>query len=59
MFVLPAAPLRQQEPGRPLSAFDGATEDPIQQAVRDALIAFMADVTGASRSHESRSAGRY
>jgi putative DNA-invertase from lambdoid prophage Rac len=33
--------------------FDGATKDPIQKAVRDALIGFMA-----GRSHEGVSAGR-
>jgi putative DNA-invertase from lambdoid prophage Rac len=37
--------------------FDGSTTDPMQQTVRDALIAFIA-ATAPSRSHESRSAGR-
>jgi putative DNA-invertase from lambdoid prophage Rac len=36
--------------------FDGATRDPMQKAVRDALIAFMAAM---SRSHKGGSAGRY
>jgi hypothetical protein len=40
-------------------SFDGATKDPMLQAVRDALIAFMAATAqGTSRSHESRSGGR-
>ena len=40
--------------------FDGATTDPIQQAVRDALIAFMAAMakTPAGSRHEGGSAGR-
>jgi putative DNA-invertase from lambdoid prophage Rac len=38
--------------------FDGATTDPMQQAVRDALIAFMAATAqAAGRSHEGRPAG--
>jgi len=39
--------------------FDGATKDPMQQAVRDALIAFMAATARAGRSDQGRSAGRY
>jgi putative DNA-invertase from lambdoid prophage Rac len=37
--------------------FDGVTQDPVQKAVRNALIAFMGTSTG--RSNESRSAGWY
>jgi putative DNA-invertase from lambdoid prophage Rac len=40
--------------------FDGATKDAMQQAVRDALIAFMAATAQATgRGDQSRSAGRY
>jgi len=40
--------------------FDGATKDPMQQAVRDALIAFMAATAqAAGRGHEGCPAGRY
>ena len=40
--------------------FDGATKDPMQKAVRDALIAFMAAMAeAAGRSDEGGSAGRY
>jgi len=40
--------------------FDGATKDPMQKAVRDALIAFMAALGQAAvRGHEARPAGRY
>lgn len=35
--------------------FDGATQDPMQKAVRDALIAFMA----ATRGHQSGPEGRH
>ena len=39
--------------------FDGQTKDPIQQAVRDALIAFMAAMAEAAGSrHQRSSAGR-
>jgi hypothetical protein len=39
--------------------FDGSTKDPMQQAVRDALIAFMSATAQATgRSHKGRSAGR-
>jgi putative DNA-invertase from lambdoid prophage Rac len=40
--------------------FDGATKDPIQKAVRDALLVFMSATAQASpsRGHESRPAGR-
>src|SRR5215470_7539699 len=40
--------------------FDGSTRDPMQQAVRDALIAFMsATAQGTGRSHQGRTVGRY
>jgi DNA invertase Pin-like site-specific DNA recombinase len=40
--------------------FDGATQDPVQRAVRDALIAFIAATAqAAGRGDKSRSAGRY
>src|ERR1700704_5576319 len=40
--------------------FDGATKDPMQQAVRDALIGFMAATAQApGRSHQGRPAGRH
>jgi hypothetical protein len=40
--------------------FDGATKDAMQQAVRDALIAFMAAAAqGTGRGYKGRSAGQY
>jgi hypothetical protein len=40
--------------------FDGATKDPMRQAVRDALIAFMAATAQATgRGHQGRSASRH
>ena len=40
--------------------FDGSTKDPMQQAVRDALIAFMAATAQATgRSHQGCPEGRY
>jgi hypothetical protein len=40
--------------------FDGATKDPMQKAVRDALIGFMAATAqAAGRGHQGRSASRY
>jgi hypothetical protein len=40
--------------------FDGATTDPMQKAVRDALIAFMAATAEATGGgHEGGSAGRH
>jgi hypothetical protein len=40
--------------------FDGATKDPVQKAVRDALIAFMAgDSTGPGGGHQGGTEGRH
>ncbi|WP_233833868.1 recombinase family protein [Cereibacter sphaeroides] len=37
--------------------FDGATRDPMQQAVRDALIAFGGNSTGSGRGHQGSPEG--